>query len=191
MTCVIRNSPVGLGEPVFDKLEAVLAHAMLSIPATKGFEIGSGFAGTELAGSKHNDAFVKKSDGTLGTKTNRSGGIQGGISNGEDIYFKCVVLSSLFGTFLADEHSFAQGCVQVAGDHRASARDFKIRRREGCPGGPGAPRPLCSAKVRPSQRTSLVLRAHLFHPGPSRLSRPWPLSSLWSKSLHIFLASLS
>ncbi|KAI5479437.1 chorismate synthase [Pseudohyphozyma bogoriensis] len=88
VTCVIKNSPVGLGEPVFDKLEAVLAHAMLSIPATKGFEIGSGFAGTELAGSKHNDAFVKRADGTLGTKTNRSGGIQGGISNGEDIYFK-------------------------------------------------------------------------------------------------------
>ncbi|KAK4056599.1 bifunctional chorismate synthase/riboflavin reductase [NAD(P)H] aro2 [Microbotryomycetes sp. JL221] len=88
VTCVIKNSPVGLGEPVFDKLEAVLAHAMLSIPATKGFEIGSGFRGTELAGSKHNDAFIKKPDGKLGTKTNRSGGIQGGISNGEDIYFK-------------------------------------------------------------------------------------------------------
>ncbi|GAA6008888.1 hypothetical protein JCM11491_003820 [Sporobolomyces phaffii] len=88
VTCVIRRSPVGLGEPVFDKLEATLAHAMLSIPATKGFEIGSGFKGTEAAGSVHNDAFVKKEDGSLGTKTNRSGGVQGGISNGEDIYFK-------------------------------------------------------------------------------------------------------
>lgn len=88
VTCVIRRSPVGLGEPVFDKLEATLAHAMLSIPSTKGFEIGSGFAGTELAGSIHNDAFVQKPDGNLGTKTNRSGGVQGGISNGEDIYFK-------------------------------------------------------------------------------------------------------
>ncbi|KAM0755095.1 chorismate synthase [Meredithblackwellia eburnea MCA 4105] len=88
VTCVIKRSPVGLGEPVFDKLEAVLAHAMLSIPATKGFEIGSGFKGTELPGSIHNDPFVKKPDGTLGTKTNRSGGIQGGISNGENIYFK-------------------------------------------------------------------------------------------------------
>lgn len=88
VTCVIRNSPVGLGEPVFDKLEATLAHAMLSIPSTKGFEVGSGFRGTELAGSIHNDAFVQKPDGNLGTKTNRSGGIQGGISNGEDIYFK-------------------------------------------------------------------------------------------------------
>lgn len=82
---------MGLGEPVFDKLEAMLAHAMLSIPATKGFEIGSGFAGTELAGSRHNDAFVRRADGGLGTKTNRSGGIQGGISNGEDIYFKYVI----------------------------------------------------------------------------------------------------
>ncbi|SCZ98448.1 BZ3500_MvSof-1268-A1-R1_Chr7-1g09142 [Microbotryum saponariae] len=88
VTCVIRNAPFGLGEPVFDKLEALLAHAMLSIPATKGFEIGSGFRGTELAGSKHNDAFIRRADGSLGTKTNRSGGIQGGISNGEDIYFK-------------------------------------------------------------------------------------------------------
>lgn len=88
VTCVIRGMPEGLGEPVFDKLEAKLAHAMLSIPATKGFEIGSGFSGTELAGSVHNDAFVKRKDGTLGTKTNRSGGVQGGISNGEDVYFK-------------------------------------------------------------------------------------------------------
>lgn len=88
VTCVIRGAPEGLGEPVFDKLEALLAHAMLSIPATKGFEIGSGFAGTELAGSKHNDAFVRRADGGLGTKTNKSGGIQGGISNGEDVYFK-------------------------------------------------------------------------------------------------------
>lgn len=88
VTCVIRKVPLGLGEPVFDKLEAKLAHAMLSIPATKGFEIGSGFAGTEQAGSDHNDAFVRKADGRLGTKTNRSGGVQGGITNGEDIYFK-------------------------------------------------------------------------------------------------------
>lgn len=88
VTCVIRQTPIGLGEPVFDKLEALLAHAMLSIPATKGFEIGSGFKGTEVAGSKHNDAFIKKENGELGTKTNRSGGIQGGISNGENVYFK-------------------------------------------------------------------------------------------------------
>ncbi|RPA83586.1 chorismate synthase [Ascobolus immersus RN42] len=86
--CVIRNVPEGLGEPCFDKLEAKLGHAMMSIPATKGFEIGSGFRGTEIPGSRHNDAFVKKDDGRLGTKTNNSGGIQGGISNGEHIFFK-------------------------------------------------------------------------------------------------------
>lgn len=88
VTCIIRNVPSGLGEPCFDKLEAKLAHAMLSIPATKGFEIGSGFRGTEVAGSKHNDKFILKPDGRLGTLTNWSGGIQGGISNGEDIYFR-------------------------------------------------------------------------------------------------------
>ncbi|GAA96747.1 uncharacterized protein L969DRAFT_90679 [Mixia osmundae IAM 14324] len=89
VTCVIRNSPVGLGEPCFDKLEAKLGHAMLSIPATKAFEIGSGFRGATVAGSKHNDAFVRRPDGTLGTLTNKSGGVQGGISNGENIYFRC------------------------------------------------------------------------------------------------------
>lgn len=87
LTCVCRNVPVGLGEPVFDKLEAQLAHAILSIPATKGFEIGSGFTGTRMRGSEHNDRFVQKQD-RLGTATNHSGGIQGGISNGEPIYFK-------------------------------------------------------------------------------------------------------
>ncbi|OWB80900.1 hypothetical protein B5S32_g5225 [[Candida] boidinii] len=89
VTCVIRNSPIGLGEPCFDKLEALLAHAMLSIPATKGFEIGSGFEGATMNGSKHNDPFVvkDKETGRLGTSTNFSGGIQGGISNGENIYF--------------------------------------------------------------------------------------------------------
>ncbi|KXS21656.1 chorismate synthase [Gonapodya prolifera JEL478] len=88
VVCVIRNLPPGLGEPCFDKLEAKLAHAMLSIPATKGFEIGSGFAGTEIPGHVHNDPFVATGDGKLGTKTNFSGGIQGGISNGENIYFR-------------------------------------------------------------------------------------------------------
>ncbi|EIM83329.1 chorismate synthase [Stereum hirsutum FP-91666 SS1] len=92
VTCIIRNAPTGLGEPVFDKFEAKLAHAMLSIPATKAFEIGSGFRGTEVPGSRHNDAFVLKDEkdgkGKLGTKTNWSGGVQGGITNGEDIYFR-------------------------------------------------------------------------------------------------------
>lgn len=84
VSCVIQNVPVGLGEPVFDKLHAELGKAMLSINAVKGFEYGSGFAGTKMKGSEHNDIFETDSS----TKTNHSGGIQGGISNGEDIYFK-------------------------------------------------------------------------------------------------------
>ncbi|KAI8946632.1 chorismate synthase [Xylaria longipes] len=104
VTCVIRNVPSGLGEPCFDKLEAELAHAMLSIPATKGFEIGSGFGGCEVPGSIHNDAFIRAPDAPatadygaarngvsrpkLTTKTNNSGGVQGGISNGAPIYFR-------------------------------------------------------------------------------------------------------
>ncbi|KAG0144095.1 hypothetical protein CROQUDRAFT_65382 [Cronartium quercuum f. sp. fusiforme G11] len=94
VTCVIRNCPTGLGEPCFDKLEAKLAHAIMSIPATKGFEIGSGFRGAEMAGSVHNDMFQKDFSGPgLRTVTNRSGGIQGGISNGENVYFRCAFKS--------------------------------------------------------------------------------------------------
>ncbi|MDR2981144.1 MAG: chorismate synthase [Puniceicoccales bacterium] len=85
--CRIRNLPAGLGEPVFDRLEADLAKAMLSLPATKGFEIGSGFEGTLLTGTAHNDALEMR-NGAVHTKTNHSGGIQGGISNGEEIYFR-------------------------------------------------------------------------------------------------------
>lgn len=88
ITCVCRNVPTGWGEPCFDKLEALMAHAMLSIPATKGFEVGSGFEGTKLRGSQHNDMFVLKANGKLGTTTNNSGGIQGGISNGENVVFR-------------------------------------------------------------------------------------------------------
>lgn len=87
LEAVVRNAPAGLGEPVFDKLEADLAKAMLSLPATKGFEIGSGFAGARLKGSEHNDAF-RMQDGRVRTTTNLSGGIQGGISNGEPIFFR-------------------------------------------------------------------------------------------------------
>jgi len=86
VTCVIKNTPVGLGEPVFDKLHAELGKAMLSINAVKGFEYGSGFDGVTMRGSQHNDEFYN--DGNkIRTKTNYSGGVQGGISNGEDIYF--------------------------------------------------------------------------------------------------------
>jgi chorismate synthase len=85
--CVLRGIPPGIGEPVFDKLEADLAKAMLSIPATKGFEIGSGFSATRLRGSEHNDPFEVRG-GKIRAATNNSGGVQGGISNGEEIYFR-------------------------------------------------------------------------------------------------------
>lgn len=87
VTCVCRQVPPGWGEPVFDKLHALLAHALLSIPAAKGFEIGSGFAGARQRGSAHNDPFVMKAS-RLGTTTNRSGGVQGGISNGEPLVLR-------------------------------------------------------------------------------------------------------
>lgn len=86
MTCCITGVPAGLGEPCFDKLPAILAHAMLSIPATKGFEFGSGFEGTKLRGSKHNDVFVQNG-AEIKPKTNNAGGTLGGISSGENIYF--------------------------------------------------------------------------------------------------------
>ncbi len=88
VACVVRGCPAGWGEPVFEKAEARLAGAMLSLPASKGFEIGSGFAGTRLRGSQHNDAFVARADGSLGTATNRSGGVQGGITNGEPVVIR-------------------------------------------------------------------------------------------------------
>jgi chorismate synthase len=87
VTGVCRGLPAGWGEPVFGKLHARLASAMLSIPASRGFEVGSGFAGTRMRGSAHNDMFVRKGD-RLGTVTNRSGGVQGGISNGEAVVFR-------------------------------------------------------------------------------------------------------
>jgi chorismate synthase len=85
--CAIRGVDAGLGEPVFDKLEAELAKGMLSLPATKGFEIGSGFSAVTMRGSEHNDRFETR-DGRVGTTTNFSGGVQGGISNGENIIFR-------------------------------------------------------------------------------------------------------
>lgn len=88
VSCVARNVPAGLGEPVFDKLEADLAKAMLSLPAAKGFEIGSGFAGTLLTGLAHNDPFVAGPGGVPTTPTNRSGGVQGGITNGAPVVLR-------------------------------------------------------------------------------------------------------
>ena len=102
VTCVIRNAPVGLGEPVFDKLHAELGKAMLGINAVKGFEYGSGFGGTKMRGSQHNDAFYTEG-GKVRTRTNHSGGVQGGISNGEDIYFN--VAFKPVATIMKDQQS--------------------------------------------------------------------------------------
>ena len=102
VTAVIKNTPVGLGEPVFDKLHAELGKAMLSINAVKGFEYGSGFEGTQLRGSQHNDEFFNEG-GKIRTKTNHSGGVQGGISNGEDIYFN--VAFKPVATIMQDQQS--------------------------------------------------------------------------------------
>ena len=117
ITCVIKNCPPGLGEPVFDRLHADLGKAMLSINAVKGFEYGSGFAGVQLRGSEHNDALVQK-DGKIHTSTNHSGGIQGGISNGEDIYFR--VAFKPVATIMQDQASVnTQGeAVTVSGKGR-------------------------------------------------------------------------
>jgi chorismate synthase len=87
VSCVCRNLPPGWGEPVFDKLDALLAQAMLSLPASKGFDIGSGFAGSRMRGSQHNDPFIRRGE-RLGTASNHSGGVQGGISNGEPVVFR-------------------------------------------------------------------------------------------------------
>ena len=111
ITGVFKNVPAGWGEPVFDKLHAELGKAMLSINAVKGFEYGSGFAGVELLGSQHNDAFFSNEDGKVKTKTNHSGGIQGGISNGEDIYFK--VAFKPVATIMIDQDSVNESGVAV------------------------------------------------------------------------------
>lgn len=102
VSCVLSGMPVGLGDPVFDKLHARLAQAMLSINAVKGFEYGSGFSAVEMLGSEHNDEFYMEGD-KVRSRTNRSGGIQGGISNGEDVYFK--VAFKPVATILKDQNT--------------------------------------------------------------------------------------
>jgi chorismate synthase len=102
ITCVVKNVPVGLGEPVFGKLHALLGKAMLSINAVKGFEYGSGFASAAMRGSEHNDEMVKDA-GKVKTTSNFSGGVQGGISNGEDIYFR--VAFKPVATIMSDQAS--------------------------------------------------------------------------------------
>ena len=110
ITGVLKGVPAGLGEPVFDKLHALLGSAMLGINAVKGFEYGSGFAGVKMRGSKHNDQFEKHGDKVV-TTTNHSGGIQGGISNGQDIYFR--VAFKPVATIMKDQQSLDQQGQQV------------------------------------------------------------------------------
>lgn len=130
VTCVIRNVPVGLGEPCFDKLEAKLAHAMLSIPATKGFEVGSGFGGCEVPGSVHNDPFIAAAQSSpqgdqqqqqqrLTTQTNNSGGIQGGISNGANIYFRVAFKppATIGQAQNTTTYDFQEGVLEAKGRH--------------------------------------------------------------------------
>jgi len=118
VNCVITGTPVGLGEPVFDKLHAELGKAMLSINAVKGFEYGSGFEGVQMFGSEHNDEMYLEENERVRTKTNYSGGIQGGISNGEDIYFS--VAFKPVATIMQDQDSVdAEGnTVTVSGKGR-------------------------------------------------------------------------
>lgn len=117
VSCVIKNCPPGLGEPVFDRLHAELGKAMLSINAVKGFEFGSGFEGVKMRGSRHNDAIVNEG-GKIKTLTNHSGGIQGGISNGEDIYFR--VAFKPVATIMQDQESVNEAgeAVTVSGKGR-------------------------------------------------------------------------
>lgn len=117
VSCVVKGTPVGLGEPVFDRLHADLGKAMLSINAVKGFEYGSGFEGVKMRGSAHNDAFYQEGD-RVRTRSNHSGGIQGGISNGEDIYFN--VAFKPVATIMQDQESVNESgeSVVVSGKGR-------------------------------------------------------------------------
>jgi chorismate synthase len=117
VTCAVRGCPPGWGEPVFDRLEADLAKAVMSLPASKGFEIGSGFAGTELRGSQHNDEFYMDGD-RVRTRTNRSGGVQGGITNGETVYFRVAFKPT--ATIMREQHtvSAAHADATIAGRGR-------------------------------------------------------------------------
>jgi hypothetical protein len=161
ITCVIRNAPPGLGEPVFDKFEAALAHAMLSIPATKAFEIGSGFRGTEVPGSQHNDPFVRGESGRLRTATNWSGGIQGGITNGESIYFRYGHLIP-FLLPCRHVHESAPGLVS---NHLPPS--LKLRRR----------RSTMELQVLWLQEVAMILVLCLVR---FLLWKPWLLSSSWT-----------
>jgi chorismate synthase len=117
--CLVENLPAGLGEPVFDKLSASLAHAIMGINAVKGFEIGSGFRAATMTGSEHNDLFTSNEEGSIGTKTNFSGGIQGGISNGMPLYFRAAFkpVSTILKTQTTLNSEGEEKTLQVKGRH--------------------------------------------------------------------------
>ena len=191
-TCAVRGCPPGWGEPVFDRLEADLAKAMMSLPASKGFEIGSGFAGTELTGSEHNDEFYMEGD-RVRTRTNRCGGVQGGITNGETIYFRVAFKPT--ATIMREQHT-----VDRDGDHhhgrspaatiRASCRarcrwSKRWRRwcwpttRSGMRRWPAARQRPCSVRHRMPHRDDVVLAAlsGLFRLDRASLNSPRALLS--------------
>jgi chorismate synthase len=153
VTCAVRGCPVGWGEPVFDRLEADLAKAMLSLPASKGFEIGSGFAGTALTGLEHNDEFYMDGD-RVRTRTNRSGGVQGGITNGETVTSRVA--------------------FRAHGHRDARARDGLVRRRRHDDHGARPPRP-CTAARGPDGRGDGGARAR--RPRAPAGRRPAPLAT--------------
>lgn len=120
IACTVRHAPVGLGDPVFDKLEATLAHAMMSIPATKGFEVGSGFSAPDFRGSEHNDPYYMEGD-RVRTRSNNSGGIQGGMSNGEDINMRIAFKPTATLMTAQDTVNDAHEEVQLRGKGRHDA----------------------------------------------------------------------
>lgn len=111
ISCIVKGLPTGLGEPVFDKFHAVLGQAILSINAVKGFEYGSGFNSVSMKGSEHNDIYYQSEDGKIKTKTNYSGGVQGGITNGEDVYFN--VAFKPVATIMKDQSSINESGNEV------------------------------------------------------------------------------
>lgn len=136
VTCVARNVPSGLGAPVFDKLEAELAKACMSLPAAKGFEVGSGFEGTMLTGKEHNDEFyIDPETGATRTRTNRSGGIQGGISNGGETLVLVAPNSSapVASNSSPRRNDHRQGLLQADLHHRTAAEHCDKGRAGGKP----------------------------------------------------------
>ena len=171
VACAVRGCPPGWGEPVFDRLEADLAKAVLSLPASKGFEIGSGFAGTDLTGLEHNDEFYMDGD-RVRTRTNRSGGVQGGITNGETIYFRVAFKPT--ATILHEQRTVdvrhEETTIQGRGRHDPCV--LPARRPDGRGDGRCSSSPTTPSATRPSRPA----RAESRLPRVSRHGAPAPSS---------------